>query len=47
MTADELVELLCGHIQRHWAPQGRGGPTQRVLYNHMTKSVQVLAGRGD
>ena len=41
MTAEELVELLCSQIRQHWSTQG--GPSQRLLYNHMTKEVQVVS----
>ena len=40
MTAEELVELLSSQIRTHWSP--KGGPSQRVLYNHMTKEAQVF-----
>lgn len=39
MTADDLVELLCEQLARHWP---RGGPSQRLLVNHMNKTLQVV-----
>ncbi|GAX74575.1 hypothetical protein CEUSTIGMA_g2024.t1 [Chlamydomonas eustigma] len=41
MTCEELVEVLCSEVQKHWAKNG--GPRQQVLYNHMTKTAQILS----
>jgi len=41
MTGEELVEVMCYEVKKHWARNG--GPRQQVLYNHMTKTAQVLA----
>jgi len=39
MSGGELVELLCSEVRKHWRS---GGPSQLMLYNHMTKTVQLV-----
>ena len=38
MSEDELVETMCGQVARHWAGTG---PSQRMLFNHMSKEARV------
>lgn len=41
VTPDEMLEMLCEQVGRHWKRKG-GGPTRLVSYNHMTKTLVQL-----
>lgn len=41
MSSAEYLELACTVLHKHW-PAG-GQSKQHILYNHMTKEVQIVS----